>query len=547
MLQAGYHLVRYSDDFIILCATRLQAEEALRSAERLLREIELKLKPEKTRIVHLEEGFTFLGYAFTTAGKHPSDQAVSSLRKRLSEVSCETTRRQILAGWQGYFKESVEKNPVLDTVIKGKGKNFADELPDQPGEKDFLSEADFLGEYEEDKRWWEEPVSAPDWEEYQRRFIGRSEIFGRFWQREDGRQGYIPVRRVLTTDDLESHLRGETVLATYLLHPDGTTQALVLDIDGPEATVAGEEKAFALAIRLVSTLAKQSLEPLWFSSGGKGCHLWFCFQESVPAKAARQWIQSWLEEFRPFPGDVLVEIFPKQDYLHSGALGSLIRLPLGRHPKTGQWSKMLNLQGQQVVDPWIHLKLVPLIDFSLLISKDKKGFSLKTKEVLPPSAELALMVEGCSLVQALVKKAAKTHHLRHTERLALLYVLGGYGETGQVYLHQVVGCCSNYSPRLTERWIRRLEEGHKPIRCVTLREWLKDYLPDVACNCQFKEQILSPLEFQVKEKEKGKGKKRKVQVVPKVLAEEEWEKIAQDLFPGEPGEHADLKEGGEPD
>ena len=57
-------LVRYADDFVVLCTTRDQAEDAYRRAEALLGDLGLELHPDKTRVVDLREGregFDFLG------------------------------------------------------------------------------------------------------------------------------------------------------------------------------------------------------------------------------------------------------------------------------------------------------------------------------------------------------------------------------------------------------------------------------------------------------------------------------------------------------
>ena len=132
----------------------------------------------------------------------------------------------------------------------------------------------------------------------------------------------------------------------------------------------------------------------------------------------------------------------------------------------------------------------------------------------PPEA-IAPVVEGCALISGLVRKAAERHHLRHTERLALLYTLGHMGEAGRAYLHQVIGLCDNYEPRTTERWLRRIEEGHRPLRCSTLREWLKDYLPEVSCTCEHR---TSPLDL------------LRSQTQPTECPTEGWDEVAWDMF-----------------
>ena len=63
MSEAGFSLTRWADDFVVLCTTRAEAERALAYAERFLREeLGVTLHSQKTRIVHVRQGFEFLGY-----------------------------------------------------------------------------------------------------------------------------------------------------------------------------------------------------------------------------------------------------------------------------------------------------------------------------------------------------------------------------------------------------------------------------------------------------------------------------------------------------
>ena len=71
MTEAGYHLVRYADDFVVLCPTEGRAEHALRVARGALENLKLCLHEGKTRVVSFEEGFQFLGYAFDRDGAYP--------------------------------------------------------------------------------------------------------------------------------------------------------------------------------------------------------------------------------------------------------------------------------------------------------------------------------------------------------------------------------------------------------------------------------------------------------------------------------------------
>lgn len=60
----GMRMVRFADDFVVLCKTKKQAEKAYELAKRSLEEHDLTLNPKKTSIQEVEKGFHFLGYLF---------------------------------------------------------------------------------------------------------------------------------------------------------------------------------------------------------------------------------------------------------------------------------------------------------------------------------------------------------------------------------------------------------------------------------------------------------------------------------------------------
>lgn len=64
LLQRGYRLVRYADDYLILCKTKDKAQEAMELTDELLAQLELELNPEKTRITTFDQGFRYLGAIF---------------------------------------------------------------------------------------------------------------------------------------------------------------------------------------------------------------------------------------------------------------------------------------------------------------------------------------------------------------------------------------------------------------------------------------------------------------------------------------------------
>ncbi len=60
----GFKLIRFADDFVILCRSKSEAIEARSAVTKHLKEINLKLNPEKTHISEIDHGFRFLGYLF---------------------------------------------------------------------------------------------------------------------------------------------------------------------------------------------------------------------------------------------------------------------------------------------------------------------------------------------------------------------------------------------------------------------------------------------------------------------------------------------------
>jgi len=71
MTAEGFRLTRWADDFVVLCQTRDEAQRALAVAEQFLREaLGVELHPQKTRVVHVSQGFEFLGYKVKQGAGH---------------------------------------------------------------------------------------------------------------------------------------------------------------------------------------------------------------------------------------------------------------------------------------------------------------------------------------------------------------------------------------------------------------------------------------------------------------------------------------------
>ena len=70
MRHKGYQLTRYADDWVLTCKSAAEARAALGAATRILEQLGVQLNPQKTRIVHVQQGFDFLEYRIVrTSGK----------------------------------------------------------------------------------------------------------------------------------------------------------------------------------------------------------------------------------------------------------------------------------------------------------------------------------------------------------------------------------------------------------------------------------------------------------------------------------------------
>jgi RNA-directed DNA polymerase len=115
-------LVRYADDFVILCRTRVQAERSLAKVQEIMGSLRLQLHPTKTRLVELglgKEGFAFLGCYLRIVRSHlkgrcylfrwPSPKAMQAIRSRIHDL----TRCRRWAGMSDIREVIGELNPVL--------------------------------------------------------------------------------------------------------------------------------------------------------------------------------------------------------------------------------------------------------------------------------------------------------------------------------------------------------------------------------------------------------------------------------------------------
>jgi retron-type reverse transcriptase len=111
--EAGYRFARYADDFVVVCQTNEQAQEALTLVEQVLEtDLGLTLSPDKTKITTYGKGYEFLGFFLSSRSRRMRDKSLQKFKAKVREL---TVRKHNLD------KKAIEK---LNRVIRGTAQYF---------------------------------------------------------------------------------------------------------------------------------------------------------------------------------------------------------------------------------------------------------------------------------------------------------------------------------------------------------------------------------------------------------------------------------------
>lgn len=131
MAQAGYHMSRYADDFVIQCQSQAEAQGALGKVQAWMEKAGLELHPEKTRIVDATQrgGFDFLGWHFERGYQWPREKSQAKLKEAVRELTPRNSGKSLreivfrlnrtLTGWRAYFDHGVRNvHEKLDGMVR---------------------------------------------------------------------------------------------------------------------------------------------------------------------------------------------------------------------------------------------------------------------------------------------------------------------------------------------------------------------------------------------------------------------------------------------
>ena len=117
--EKGYRMVRYADDFVVLCRSAEQAQAALAEVRAWVEQNGLKLNADKTHVGDCREageGFEFLGYRFEAGWRWVRKKSLKALREQIRKKTKRTRGESLaeiiedlnpmLRGWFGYFKHA---------------------------------------------------------------------------------------------------------------------------------------------------------------------------------------------------------------------------------------------------------------------------------------------------------------------------------------------------------------------------------------------------------------------------------------------------------
>lgn len=360
-------------------------------------------------------------------------------------------------------------------------------------------------------------------------FSGREDCFARQWaDKEEGKQGYVPIRRPMEAEDVEDHLNGRKTYGIYLLRSDAAVKTAVIDMDVAKklrsGTLSPDEKRLVLRERdyLLSRIGElahdQGMDPVVEFSGGKGYHFWFLFESPIPAGEAKACLAGIAG---PLLKDVTcfnLEVFPKQEQLTGKGMGNLVKLPLGVHRVTGRRSHFVACHDRSTEAQLDFLmRLEPIKAAAVTIQRqEQRGKKLLVHPRLQKWAEewpeLYRLENLCPPVGHIIAASRQGKELSQREEKVLFQTIG-FLPRGKTLLHHLLMSIPEYNPHLVDFKLSRLRGT--PIGCRRIHSLL-GFTGDM-CRFDVAEEYAHPLLHLEQWKDQGKTKSEKIEDLQSAL------------------------------
>ncbi|MFL2106081.1 TOTE conflict system archaeo-eukaryotic primase domain-containing protein [Desemzia sp. FAM 23991] len=210
---------------------------------------------------------------------------------------------------------------------------------------------------------------------YMTLFRGRDDVYAkRFIHSKTGRPAYAPVKvgywdssnksyAPLDSQVVNSHLRGNIIAGIFPIGVDDSCYFLAIDLD---------KKEWQKDAAVLRKVAKKYQIPVNIerSRSGNGAHIWFFFEEAVPARRARKFgsllITDAMNAHAQIDFSSYDRLFPNQDTLPKGGFGNLIALPLQKEARQNGNSVFVDEDFLEYEDQWQFLSQIKKISLEEL-------------------------------------------------------------------------------------------------------------------------------------------------------------------------------------
>jgi tetratricopeptide (TPR) repeat protein len=414
---------------------------------------------------------------------------------------------------------NITQNPVFKNLLKS--------IPIQPSATDEMIYGEKEGEL----------LPYPSDEQLVRftgLFSGREGVYARQWLSPTGETGYTPIHEPFTFSVAKNHILGNYTVGIYQLRMDNTVTFIAFDIDIPKyllpRIIADHflwekhmKKLQRLASQLMDIAAAHNL-PLYIEDTGfKGRHCWIFLESPLPAKVARRLAFSLRNRLGELPPEVQLEVFPKQTMVKAGGLGSLIKLPLGIHRRSGKRALFITPEGEpypnqlsfleeihkatkREIYAYLQADFAQPLGAPISSSSSKASLPDGTRAISPtveqtatePSPkpepvpefilekdeEFQYLMLKCPVIKALIEKIDQYHELSSDERIVIAYSLG-HLQNGPLIVNSLFMRCVD----IDESMLLKSRLRGNPISCPKIRSRIPEITSQVDCNCQFEPKL----------------------------------------------------------